>query len=167
MISGFSVLSALFIYSIALIPACLLRRSTEFLKKGGTSVLLLLSAFATARLLLPFEVPVTFAVDSWNVLGVFLEFFRTYPAFTRLMLVAWGIGAIVVTGRDIADLYRAHKQCLQEEHVLPAPSGHGTGLQLDHVQPVDGKYGEHLVQGPRLVGQNKQGADYLLKLFFC
>lgn len=111
MISGFSVLSALFIYSLSLIPVCLMRRSTKFLEKGGTSALLLAFAFATARLILPFEMPATFAIRSWNLLGVPLKFFRTYPTVTRLLLAVWGIGAIVVTRNDVVDLYRAHKQC--------------------------------------------------------
>lgn len=125
MISGFSVLSALFIYSISLIPVCLIRRSTKFLQKGGTSALLLAFAFATARLILPFELPATFTIRSWNLLGVPLKFFRTYSAVTRLLLVAWGIGAIVVTGNYVVDLYRAHRQC-----------GGYTIEEREHVQEV-------------------------------
>lgn len=111
MISGFSVLSALAFYSAALAVVCLMRRKTEFLKKGGTSILLLASIFATLRLLLPFEIPVTFAIQSWNLLGVPLKFFRTYPAVTQFLVAAWVIGGVVVTGKYIVDLYRARKQC--------------------------------------------------------
>lgn len=111
MISGFSILSALAFYSAALVVVCLMRRKTEFLKKGGTSILLLASIFATLRLLLPFEVPATFTIQSWNLLGVPLKFFRTYPAVTQFLVAAWAVGAVVVVGRDVADLYRARKQC--------------------------------------------------------
>lgn len=111
MISGFSVLSALVIYSIALAAVCLMRRKTKFLKKGGTSALLLASAFATVRLLLPFEVPATYLVRSWALLGVPLKFFRTYPTVTQFLVVVWAVGGVVVTGKDIIDLYRARKQC--------------------------------------------------------
>lgn len=111
MISGFSVLSALIFYSAALLVICMMRWHTGFLENGGTSVLLLASTFAAFRLLLPFEMPVTFAIQSWNLLGVPLKFFRTYPVVTRFLLVGWAIGAVVVMGRDVADLYRAHVQC--------------------------------------------------------
>lgn len=111
MISGFSVLSALILYSIMLAAICALRRCTSFLERGGAPVLLLAAALATLRLLLPIEIPLTYTIRSWNVLGTVLNFFRAHPAFTRLLLVIWGVGAVVVTGKDVIDLYRAHKRC--------------------------------------------------------
>lgn len=111
MISGFSVLSALVVYSAALAAVCIMRRKTGFLKRGGTSVLLMASIFATLRLLLPFEMPAAYAARSWAVLGVPLRFFRTYQPVTRALALIWAVGGVVVTGKYIFDLYRARKQC--------------------------------------------------------
>lgn len=111
MISGSSVLSALFLYSAVLLPVYLLRRCTAFLKMGGVPVLLLVSAVATARLLLPFEIPLTYAVRSWTILAAPQRFFRANPAITRLLLTVWGVGAALFTGIDVLILCLARKRC--------------------------------------------------------
>ena len=49
----------------------------------------------------------------------------------------------------------------QEEHILPAPSLDGTGLQAHHVQAVDGEDSQDLVQGTALVGHAEAGADLI------
>ena len=53
---------------------------------------------------------------------------------------------------------------LQEEHVLPAVLGQGAGFQLHHVQAVDGEDGENLMEGARLMGEEKDGADLVSAL---
>lgn len=111
MISGSSVLIALCLYTALLLVVCCLRRFTPLLKRGGVAVLLLLSAFAAVRLLLPVEVPFSHVVPSWNGLGALLKFFRTYPAVTRFLVAVWAVGAVIAVGIDIFALYRSHKRC--------------------------------------------------------
>lgn len=111
MISGSSVLIALCLYTALLLVVCCLRRFTPLLKRGGVAVLLLLSAFAAVRLLLPIEVPFAHVVPSWNGLGALLKFFRTYSAFTRFLVAVWVVGAVIFVGIDVFVLYRSHKRC--------------------------------------------------------
>ena len=111
MISGFSIISAAFLYSCMLLLTSVLRHITPFLKRGGVPVLLLLSGAATLRLVLPFEIPVAFTYRSWNVLGGLQIFLREHTTATRVFLAAWVIGAAIVVGWNIFDLYRSRKQC--------------------------------------------------------
>lgn len=109
-ISVSSVCSALFFYSVVLGFVCWLRRRTHFAEKGGAPVLLLLSGIATLKLLLPYEIPFTHAIRSWHIMGSIVKFFRTYPAVTQFLLVVWGVGAVIVLGKDIVDLYRSRRR---------------------------------------------------------
>ena len=111
MISGFSVISAAFLYSCMLLLISVLRHSTPFLKRGGVSALLLLSGAATLRLVLPFEIPAAFTYRSWNVLGGLQIFLREHTTATRVFLVVWVIGGVIVVGWNAFDLYRARKRC--------------------------------------------------------
>lgn len=111
MISGFSVISAAFLYSCMLLLISLLRHSTPFLKRGGVSALLLLSGAATLRLVLPFEIPAAFTYRSWNVLGGLQIFLREHTTATRAFLAIWVIGGVIVVGWNAFDLYRARKRC--------------------------------------------------------
>ena len=111
MISGFSIISAAFLYSCMLLLISLLRHSTPFLERGGVSALLLLSGAATLRLVLPFEIPVAYSYDSWNILGGLQIFLRTHRPAMRIFLAVWGIGGAIFVGWNIFDLYRAHKRC--------------------------------------------------------
>lgn len=111
MISGFSIISAAFLYSCMLLLISVLRHITPFLKRGGVSALLLLSGAATLRLVLPFEIPVAFTYRSWSVLGGLQIFLREHTTVTRVFLTVWGIGAVIVVGWNALDLYRARKQC--------------------------------------------------------
>lgn len=111
MISGFSIISAAFLYSCMLLLTSALRHITPFLKRGGVSALLLLSGAATLRLILPFEIPAAFTYRSWNILGGLQIFLREHTTATRAFLAAWGIGAIIFVGWNAFDLYRARKRC--------------------------------------------------------
>ena len=111
MISGFSVISAAFLYSCMLLLISMLRHITPFLKRGGVSALLLLSGAATLRLVLPFEIPVAFTFQSWNILGGLQIFLRAHTTAARAFLAAWVIGAVIVVGWNAFDLYRARKRC--------------------------------------------------------
>ncbi len=111
MISTASVLSALVLYSAVLAGVCLLRRQTFFLEKCGVSFLMLASVFAIGRLLLPIEIPVTYAVRSWSVLGVVQRFLRDHPAVEQGLLVIWGAGAVVAVGWDVFVFVRARRRC--------------------------------------------------------
>lgn len=111
MISTASVLSALVLYSAVLAGVCLLRRQTFFLEKCGVSFLMLASVFAIGRLLLPIEIPVTYAVRSWSVLGVVQRFLRDHPAVEQGLLAIWGAGAVVAVGWDVFVFVRARRRC--------------------------------------------------------
>ena len=94
MISHFSVLSAIASYSGVLCIVCVLRRRTELLERVGASVLLLASSFASVRLLLPFELPQSFLIRSWDVLGPLPRLARAYPAVGSVpggVLGSWGV----------------------------------------------------------------------------
>lgn len=111
MISTSSVLSALILYSIMLVGVCLLRRVTWFLKKYGVSVLLVMSAFAAIRLLLPFEISVTYAFRSWNLLGITQRYLREHPAVERGLLAIWASGAVVAVGWNVLVFWIARRRC--------------------------------------------------------
>lgn len=110
MISGFSIISAAFLYSCMLLLISVLRHITPFLKRGGVSALLLLSGAATLRLVLPFEIPVAYSYDSWNILGGLQIFLRTHTTAMRIFLAVWGVGAAIFLGWNIFDLCRARKR---------------------------------------------------------
>lgn len=111
MISGSSVLSALAIYTFAMVPLFFLRKREHFLMMGGISILLAASLLIAVRLLLPLEIPITHPIHSWNLLGVAQRFIRAHPDFFRLLRVIWIVGAVIVVTRDVYILWRAHKAC--------------------------------------------------------
>ena len=106
MISAFSVISAIGIYSIMLLIAGVLWWLTPFLKRGGVHILLILTGFAVLRLILPIETSITHAVR-WDGLGKLHIFLRTHETLTEVFKLVWIIGAIVVIGLYIFKLYRA------------------------------------------------------------
>lgn len=113
MISHFSVLSAIASYSGVLCIVCVLRRRTELLERVGASVLLLASSFASVRLLLPFELPQSFLIRSWDVLGPLPRLARAYPAVGRFLVVCWAVGASVAMVAEVA-LFFYHRKLSRE-----------------------------------------------------
>lgn len=111
MISVSSVLCALVLFTAAQAFVCQLSQQTQFLEKRDVSILLLVSTAATVRLLLPIEIPITYAVRSWAVLGTVQRFFREHPAIQLILVTVWAAGALVTVGRDAAALCCAHKRC--------------------------------------------------------
>lgn len=110
MISAPSVVSALIFYSGVLCLVCVLRVfAPALLKKGGASILLWMSAFATLRLFLPFELPTTYLLRSWTLLGAPVRILRTYPEVMTYLLEVWIVGAVLFVVRDAFTLYRAYK----------------------------------------------------------
>lgn len=111
MFSASSVFNAVAAYTLMAGAVCAMRRRPVFLKTDGVSVLLLLSAIAAVRLLMPIEIPVTATIPLWNLLGAPQRFINDHPFLTQFLSVVWAVGAVLVTGRDILVLYFAHKRC--------------------------------------------------------
>lgn len=108
MISVSSVGCTLIIYSIVLAGVCLVHKyRPNFVMNGGASVLLLVAAIDTLRLVLPFELPLTRAIRSWPM-GEPLRLIRTYPDIITFVLVIWAAGVIRVVYEDIREVYRAY-----------------------------------------------------------
>ncbi len=110
MISGSSVLSALFLYTIAAIAIGILHVSGRFLGKGGLAVLLFASALLAARLLLPFEISKTYVIRSWDFLGSIQIYLRENPAVPRGFVAIWITVAVIITGRDILIFALSHSE---------------------------------------------------------
>ncbi len=110
MISGSSVLSALFLYTIAAIVIGILHVSGRFLGKGGLTVLLFASALLAARLLLPFEISKTYVIRSWDFLGSIQIYLRENPAVPRGFVAIWITVAVIITGRDILIFALSHSE---------------------------------------------------------
>lgn len=111
MISGSSVFCALIAFTIALVLICLLRLWTGFLKIGGITILMLAFLLASLRLLAPLELPFTYTVRSWNILGKVLDLFLTYSTVTRILLIIWIVGAAVVMVKYVVDMYNFRDWC--------------------------------------------------------
>lgn len=109
--SSSSVLSALAIYTFAMLPLFFLRIRERFLMAGGISILLAASALIAVRVLLPLEIPITHPVHSWNLLGPVQRFVHAHPDLFQLLRIVWFVGAIIVVVRDVYILLRAHKTC--------------------------------------------------------
>ena len=113
MISGSSAFNALVIFVIVmfLFPLSRLRKRDDFLKAGGGSILLLVFALTSIRLLMPLETPFTYSVHSWRVLGTIQRFLRANPVIIWSIAVGWGLGAVPVACHEIRSFYRAYKFC--------------------------------------------------------
>lgn len=110
MISTSSVLNALFFYSLILLVVWLLRRFTGFVRVGGGPALLLAAFVGIMRLLLPFEMPIAYAIRSWTILGKPQRFLIDHPEIQKLLLVIWAVGAVIALSRDIYVFLRARKR---------------------------------------------------------
>lgn len=135
MISGSSVLSALAIYTLALLLLSLLRLSTHFIGAGGDSVILAASALITVRLFLPIEIPVTSIVESWDFLGPIQRYLRDNPEIIRPLLIIWGVGAVLAVGWDVYILARSRKIC-SEYATVESPQVDEAVKELDIPCPV-------------------------------
>lgn len=113
MISGSSAFNALVIFVIVmfLFPLSWLRKQDDFLKAGGGSILLLVFALTSIRLLMPLETPFTYSVHSWRVLGVIQRFLRANPVIIWSVAIGWGLGAVPVACHEIRNFYRIYKFC--------------------------------------------------------
>lgn len=111
MISGSSLLSALVIFIIVMLPLSRLRERDAFLEAGGGSVLLVVFALAAIRLLTPLETPFTYSIHSWRFLGVVQRFLRANPVITWSLVVGWGLGAVPAAGREIHSLCGVYRFC--------------------------------------------------------
>ena len=130
MISHFSVLSAIASYSGVLCIVCVLRRRTELLERVGASVLLLASSFASVRLLLPFELPQSFLIRSWDVLGPLPRLARAYPAVGRFLVVCWAVGASVAMVAEVALFFYHRKLSREDESVQRIARRLGVGCPV-------------------------------------
>lgn len=113
MISGSSAFNALVIFVIVmfLFPLSRLRERDDFLKAGGGSILLLVFALTSIRLLMPLETPFTYSFHSWRVLDAIQRFLRTNPVIIWSIAIGWGLGAVPVVCHEIRSFYRAYKFC--------------------------------------------------------
>lgn len=113
MISGSSAFNALVIFVIVmfLFPLSWLRKRDDFLKAGGGSILLLVFALTSIRLLMPLETPFTYSYHSWRVLGAIQRFLRANPVIIWSIVVGWGLGAVPVACHEIRNFYRVYKFC--------------------------------------------------------
>lgn len=111
MISISSVLSALAFFTIVLGGVCALRLWTGFLKRSGVPILLLASFIAVLRLILPFELPPTYTIRSWNLMGTAQRFLREHEALVQLLLVIWGVVGAVILIKDIYVFCCARRHC--------------------------------------------------------
>lgn len=113
MISGSSAFNALVIFVIVmfLFPLSWLRTRDDFLKAGGGSILLVVFALTSIRLLMPLETPFTYSYHSWRVLGAIQRFLRANPVIIWSVAIGWGLGAAPVACREIRSLYNAYKIC--------------------------------------------------------
>lgn len=111
MISGSSLLSALVIFIIVMLPLSRLRERDAFLEAGGGSVLLVVFALAAIRLLMPLETPFTYSVHSWRLLGAIQRFLRANPVIIWSVAVGWGLGVVPAAGREIRSLCGVYRFC--------------------------------------------------------
>lgn len=77
MISGFSFITAVIIFNIAMLIVALLRRSTRYLVRYSTLTLVLLAVLSALRILLPLDFSFTFVINSFNAL----------PAIKRILMI--------------------------------------------------------------------------------
>ncbi len=111
MVSYFSVLSTLVLFSAALIVVCVLYAWPGFVKRHGASVLLAASACAAVRLILPLEIPTSLLVRSWTLLGPSLRVLRANPTVVRWVVTVWVVGAAVMVGWDVFVFTLARRRC--------------------------------------------------------
>lgn len=111
MISWSSMFSALGFFTIVMSVICVLRHFSVFVRGRGASVMLLAAGLATMRLLLPFEIPITYAVRSWNLFGVPQRYLHAHPEVQRTLLVAWAVGAVVFEAVNLLVIYCACSRC--------------------------------------------------------
>lgn len=110
MISMSSIISALFFYTVALLVICVLRTfAPQLIGRGGTFILLLATVFATLRLILPLEIPVSRLVRSWTLLGTPLRILSTYPNIKSALVAVWVIVGLLIIIWDFFTIYRAIK----------------------------------------------------------
>lgn len=111
MISSFSILSALVVYSGMLVGICLLSKRTNFLEKGGGSVLWAMSVAAVLRLLLPFEIPLTYEIRFWKLLGIPQKFLRAHSIVVYMLVTVWTVVGVAFMAWDLWMLHVAYKRC--------------------------------------------------------
>ena len=110
MISMSSIISALFFYTVALFMVCLLRTfAPQLIGRGGTFILLLATVFATLRLILPLEIPMSRLVRSWTLLGTPLRILSTYPDIKSALVAAWVIVGLLIATWDGITIHRTLK----------------------------------------------------------
>lgn len=188
MISGFSMISALALYSIMLAAICKLYKREGILEAGGWSILLFACFAATARLLFPIEIPTTHAVWALPILGLVQRFFRAVPIFPYAVLAVWAAGTLKYMAKDIRLLLRTYKRCrgytvFESKRGQEIVKGYGVKCRVLLTPDVEGPYVVGIVRHtiylpyPELTerqmvltlaheAQHIKSHDALVKLFF-
>ena len=134
MISVFSVFNALCVYCVVMVLIIVLQRRTPLVNKYGASILLLIFAAASLRLILPIEIPFAFVVAwPWAFLGSVSRFFSAHPGVVKMMIAVWALGAVVVLGREVRLYCNTRKQC--RDYVL---------VEDERVQKIARRFGANL-----------------------
>jgi len=102
-VSAYSLLSAIFFFSVGLFAIKCLRNNTEFLVKSSIIVLLCLTTLSIIRILLPLDLSYAFVISSTTVLPIMQEVLNisiwNKITIGILVIAAWGTGAVVLAGR--------------------------------------------------------------------
>ncbi|MBR3018772.1 MAG: M56 family metallopeptidase [Clostridia bacterium] len=123
LISPFSVLMAIIWFSLISAGFCLLLRNTRFVARVDMRILILFSALAIVRLVLPFEFPNTPVLPSVHLMTSLLNAARTTVVslfsfeFTiiDLILILWGAGSLI----SLCRLFHRHRVLRRQFRTLP------------------------------------------------
>ena len=145
-ITAYSVIVSVLLYNVSLLAVYLLRRSGAVRAKHTSSLLLLLTFLAVARLLMPFDVHGSHVIRSYKVLPA-IERGLTVPllgpfSLGGILLIVWAVGTLFFVLRDLSAqlrFLRAKKDLplRENEQISRIAAQYGKGFALKISPEID------------------------------
>lgn len=113
-ITAYSIISAVLFFNLGLIFVGVLRKNTIFLVKSSTGVLELLFVLSIVRLLIPWDNPYAYLLESEKIIPFVKDSILGYKMNAWLdvggmLVLVWILGSIIVGGYLFYDLYQEVK----------------------------------------------------------
>ncbi len=126
MISGYSVLSSVIFFNLAIVLVAVFRKKTDFLVKYSNDVLVFAAVLGLVRLFLPLDLSFAYVIQSWGIVPLIVSFLNlnllggeVYLKLSTALLILWlfaALAILLVQTKKLKSDIKQIKRCKKSEN---------------------------------------------------